>query len=399
MILGRRSPYPDHLGIAPPRLLDDRSTRSSCLGCVNCVDRDRCGGLSVAASVFNCMDYCCGSPSNCDLVCPLAPQIFQNRIREIQGFDMSTISQVQALKWPDLPSVIPLIYHRYRRQRSLRAEAVALSLYQLYDRRTGLPRYSTREQLAAAFRIDPGSTLLLTGTDCDKTIENWWSKVDERLLRNLELLGIDLVTTPNFSLFTNVPRWDNLHSIKRIALSWELLMRAGICAAPHINARNDTDYLNWTEFVIRHPEIKHIAFEFGTGAGYKGRTDWHIAHLLRFAADVARPLGIVLRGRSVAPQLIHAFARVTLIETDSFTKTLRRQRATALGNDLRWSPNPTAQFEPLDELLAHNVANVRAATEAKLVSDRAPSAPSGAPAAHRDYKSGEVSLLNQPGLA
>lgn len=149
-------------------------------------------------------------------------------------------------------------------------------------------------------------------------------------------------------------------------------MRAGICAAPHINARNDTDYLNWTEFVIRHPEIKHIAFEFGTGAGYKGRTDWHIAHLLRFAADVARPLGIVLRGRSVAPQLIHAFARVTLIETDSFTKTLRRQRATALGNDLRWSPNPTAQFEPLDELLAHNVANVRAATEAKLVSDRAP---------------------------
>ena len=74
---------------------------------------------------------------------------------------MSTISQVQALKWPDLPSVVPLIYHRYRRQRPLRAEAVALSLYQLYDRRTGLPRYSTREQLAAAFRIDPGQPCCL----------------------------------------------------------------------------------------------------------------------------------------------------------------------------------------------------------------------------------------------
>jgi hypothetical protein len=345
------------------------------------------------------MDYCCGSPSECDIVCPLAPQTFQNRIREIQSFDLSTIGRVQSLKTPNLPTVMPLIYHSYRRQRTLRADAVALSLYQLYDRRTGLPRYSSREQLAAAFRIDASSTLVLTGTDCDNTIENWWKIADDRLLRNFRQLGIDFVTTPNFSLFTNVPRWDDLHSIKRIALSWELIMRAGISAAPHINARNDTDYLNWTRFVVDHPEITHIAFEFGTGAGYKGRTDWHLAHLLRFAADVPRPLSILLRGRSVAPKLVRAFAHLTVIETDSFTKTIRRQRATLAGDDLRWSPNPTARFEPLDDLLAHNVASVRAATEAKLASQPTVSAPSAAPAAHGDCKSGETSFLDQARFA
>ena len=345
------------------------------------------------------MDYCCGSPSDCDLVCPLAPQTFQNRIREIQGFDLNTIGRVQSLNTPNLPTVIPLIYHPYRRQRSLHAEAVALSLYQLYDRRTGLPKYSSREQLAAAFRLDASSTLVLTGTDCDKTIENWWKKADDRLLRNFKLLGIDFVTTPNFSLFTNVPRWDDLHSIKRIALSWELIMRAGICAAPHINARNDTDYLNWTRFVVDHPEITHIAFEFGTGAGHKGRTNWHLAHLLRFAADVPRPLSILLRGRSVAPQLTRAFARVIVIETDSFTKTIRRQRATPEGDDLRWLPNPTARFEPLDDLLAHNVATVRAATEAKLAEHLAASPLSSAPAAHGDCKSAETSFLDQARFA
>src|SRR5579863_6714067 len=154
MTLGQRPLSSRHPRIAPPQLLHDSSTQSSCLGCVNCVDRNRCGGLSVAAGIFNCMDYCCGSPSECDIVCPLAPQTFQNRIREIQGFDLSTIGRVQSLNTPNLPTVMPLIYHSYRRQRTLRADAVALSLYQLYDRRTGLPRYSSREQLAAAFRID-----------------------------------------------------------------------------------------------------------------------------------------------------------------------------------------------------------------------------------------------------
>jgi hypothetical protein len=54
-------------------------------------------------------------------------------------------------------------------------------------------------------------------------------------------LEIALVTTPNFSLFTNVPRPDNLHAIKRIGLSWAELVAGGVPAALHINARTDYD--------------------------------------------------------------------------------------------------------------------------------------------------------------
>ena len=40
------------------------------------------------------------------------------------------------------------------------------------------------------------------------------------IMSTLRDLGIALVSVPNFSLFLNVPRPDNLHSMKRIALGW-----------------------------------------------------------------------------------------------------------------------------------------------------------------------------------
>lgn len=35
-------------------------------------------------------------------------------------------------------------------------------------------------------------------------------------VRRLRSIGVEMVTTPNFSLFVDGPRWDDLHSIKRI---------------------------------------------------------------------------------------------------------------------------------------------------------------------------------------
>jgi hypothetical protein len=85
-------------------------------------------------------------------------------------------------------------------------------------------------------------------------------------------LGIVLVTAPNYSLILNVPRQDNLHNMKRIALVWAEFMAGGVACALHVNGRTPYDYMRWRDFVAERPEVRHIAFEFGTGAGSSARS-------------------------------------------------------------------------------------------------------------------------------
>jgi hypothetical protein len=176
-------------------------------------------------------------------------------------------------------------------------------------------------------------------------------------LKNLRDLGVDVVTAPNFSLFTDVPRWDNLHNIKRIAIAWADIQAAGIATALHVNARTETDWMRWAEFIRTRDEISCLAFEFGTGAGWPGRTDWHTERLCELARAVGRPLSLVLRGgvRQV-PRLAEAFPSIVFIDTDSYLRTMKRRRAAINAHSrLSWLPEPTGPGEPLDDLLSINV--------------------------------------------
>ena len=75
------------------------------------------------------------------------------------------------------------------------------------------------------------------------------------------------------------------------------------------------------------------------------------------AHDVGRPLHLVVRKISgdILPWLVSAFDRTTVLDTTSFMKTIRRQRAieTASGR-IDWESSPTVQNAPLDKLLTHN---------------------------------------------
>lgn len=51
-----------------------------------------------------------------------------------------------------------------------------------------------------------------------------------------------MVTTPNYSLSIDQPRWDDLHSLKRIAIVHEEFLNEGLPAALHVNARTDKDW-------------------------------------------------------------------------------------------------------------------------------------------------------------
>jgi hypothetical protein len=332
------------------------------IGCSICPEYSICGGLRVAKPLYWCLDYCCGNPKTCDAVCRNNFR-FVEYVREIGGFDLSSVSRAARSNKPVLPVALPMIFHGNSRKLPLQTTAVALPFARMFDRRTGRPRFADRAELCSTFGVATSTTIVLSGTDTDPPIENWWQLGRENrlvVLRELKRWGVVLATSPNYSLFVDQPRWDDLHSMKRIAIIHSEMLNEGFQAALHVNGRTDTDFRRWTDYVRARPEVQILAYEFATGTGWIGRRELHVEWLTSLARDVGRPLDLIIRGGiELVPELEHAFSQVTFIDTAAFMRTMKRRRAVVSETGkLLWLAAPTAIGEPLDELLNYNVATV-----------------------------------------
>ena len=199
------------------RLWHDARRYTPALGCGICPDRDTCGGLRIGRSFYDCLDNCCRQPEACDAVCRTKPREFAQRVREVGGFGFDNVPRAARLPEPPLPPVVPVLFHGSSRETPFAAPVVCLSLFALIARNSGTRRYADATVVADDFRLRAGTPVILTGTANDRPLERWWSLGPVRLdeIRRLRDLGVVLVTSPNFSLFTDRPRWDDMHSMKR----------------------------------------------------------------------------------------------------------------------------------------------------------------------------------------
>jgi len=338
------------------KLRHDGIWHSVQLGCSGCLEKAICGGLAVEANLWNCLSLCCGTPERCDRVCRSNPD-YARRVHEIGGFALTSLSQAPSLAVQTLPMVVPEVFHGDVRRRPFAPAMASVSLYRMFDRRTGEPRYRTHADLCGRFKLSEGTPLLLTGIQRDRPLERWWELGESKrkaIIRATKDCGVILVTTPNYSLFLDRPRWDDLHAIKRIALAHQEFLEAGMPAALHVNGRTEMDFRRWAEFISAHPEVIHVAYEFTTGTGRPTRRRQHAVWLSELAAAVGRPLHLLVRGGvEVLPELCAAFSGVTFLETTAFFKTMMRFRAIK-GWPIHWWPLPTAIGEPLDDLFETN---------------------------------------------
>jgi hypothetical protein len=269
---------------------------------------------------------------------------------------------------PVLPRVVPILYHGSSRMGVVSPGFAALPLCMMFSRRTGATRFGSAAELRAAYRLAPETQLLITGIGEDLPIERWWGHgMDKRaeVIRAMRAAGVSLMTTPNYSVTVNVPRWDDLHAIKRIGLVYAEMIGEGMPTALHINGRTDTDFKHWAEFIVARDEVTHVAYEFTTGTGWTSRRERHAAWLCGLARDVGRPLHLVVRGgNDLLGRFVASFAGVTVLETDSFMWAMKRQQAVLRGNSsIRRRPAPTGKGASLDALLAENILTNRSQIE------------------------------------
>ncbi|MBZ9799709.1 hypothetical protein [Mesorhizobium sp. ES1-4] len=178
------------------------------------------------------------------------------------------------------------------------------------------------------------------------------------MIEGLRMLGVTTITTPNFSVVLDNPRTDDLHAIKRIAITFAEFQQGGIPCALHSHGRTLKDFERWEKFIAEREEISMLAYEFITGPGTKLRKDFHLDRLAELARGAGRSLDIIVRGDpQVIPVLRQHFRRVVYIDTTAFIKTMKRQIAERSSNRrLEWISSPTVGGEDIDRLYSRNVS-------------------------------------------
>jgi hypothetical protein len=339
------------------------------LGCLGCPDLGTCGGMHKKQDAYWCLDDCCGKPDTCDGMCPNNPVGFRDRMREINGLELDNIPRAAPYPAASLPDYIPYLYHGSRRAKPLDLDTVALPLRNFHSP-DGRLRFTSRAEVEARFGIGPQTRIILIGSGRDKAIEAWWKLSERRLpiLAGLRALGVALITGPNYSMFTDEVRYNDMHAMKRIGMAWQEIVAEGVPGAYHLNARTSQDYSRLTVFIAERREVTDVAFEFKTGAAWRTRLPFHVAELVQLAARVGRPLNLVMIGGiTVLPALAATFNRVTYIDTSAFMATMHRQRL-YLNNEgkMKKAAEFTLTGQPIDGLFRENIATMRARIESLL---------------------------------
>jgi hypothetical protein len=145
--------------------------------------------------------------------------------------------------------------------------------------------------------------------------------------------------------------------MKRIAICWHELAVRKIPTALHLNACTDRDWLRWQEFLAAHPEINAVAFEFGTGAAARARSQWHLRHLLAVAEGARRALTLVVRGgQTLLHELRDGFRQVVFIATDPLMRARKRRLLIPGAGGMRMRKRRYQAGAKVDALFLRNLA-------------------------------------------
>ena len=305
---------------------------------------------------------------------PNDPDRFWKLWDDVYGLTNYTIAALRGLDGIALPEYIPQFQYGHQGlTRLFDAPVIAIPLKDLLKKRSDKtygPKFATPEALRAHYKIGIRTKILLVGVSLDKSIEQFWAEHRKHqaseALAKLGLLG---VTTPNFSFFTDVPRFQILRNLKRILLTAERLSNASVPVSPHLNANTDADWTFWLRFLTEHPEITVITVEFQTGWKSDQASEKLLKRLVTLQSELKRPIHPLMVGGG---QLFHSaresFNSFSVIDSRPFMETVHRQKLVRNDNgEYVWRKVETELGAPLDDLLQHNLDSYTAKLNSPVV--------------------------------
>jgi hypothetical protein len=319
------------------------------LGCQHCFAQEACGGFYHPGNL-DCLTYCCNTPASCSYLCPRNNK-FLAIWRDTDGLDIN----IKTLQQHDdqLPTYIPLVQHGSQRCGQLQVPFAAITTFSA-TRRDKATRDMLRDSVALRqrYRLALTVPIILSSIAKDAKLERYWrDRHHHRIIDGIKSLAPAHVIAPNFSLFRDVPRFDNLANIKRSLLCAEELSAAGLSVIPYIAGITAHDWDRWAAFLREHHTIRMVCKEFQTGPSSNIKGAWHIARLEELQQRTGRALHLIaIGGRRHLPRL-RAFPHLTVIDSVPFMRTMHRRILNTGG----WAPAPTPLNAPLDDLLAHNL--------------------------------------------
>lgn len=343
--------------------------------CDDCLLLKRCGGDS-APSLFGRGCHTGGMVGECysnDDMHPAHPERFTALLKDVDGLDSWKFDEFRTPNSFALPSYIPKLENGCRRVLLLEAEWVALPLFKILRRRANGsygPRFHNGEELRRAYRLAPSTQIIAVGVGIDRWLERFWrDHLSGNALAELASLGLAGVTAPNFSMFSDVTRFQHARNQKRMLIACERMSKVGIAVIPHLNASWDGDWIFWTQFMAEHPEIKYVSKEFQTGLSNQNLGEHAIERLATLSFDIGRQIHPILIGggkyfRFATEQFGKHFS---IIDSRPFMLAMSRKvfRYGESGFPLE-KPVTTLPGQGIDHLLYENLLNYPSIMESGL---------------------------------
>jgi hypothetical protein len=223
------------------------------LSCELCPAAARCGGSSNFCLVGRC--------KGCESSQLSRMEVRASVMRLLGGLDLDWPRPVRHHQPRSLPDHLPVLVQAY-------ADPIDIAWVALHAGRVlgvtgrGLtPKH--RRPIREVYRLASRTRLALQFYVEDRVLEGLWAN-RRCVIRELKQLGLDLVLSPNFSVWRDHSRFEQLVQQRRSFAFYHELIEAGLPAIPDVGwSRFEPDGRLWAEWVNGAPDLSAVSIFCG----------------------------------------------------------------------------------------------------------------------------------------
>lgn len=205
-------------------------------------------------------NFCLRADGGCS-DCRSQQELRRRVIQQLGGIDFSWPRPVTHHDPGDLPIHLPVLVQAY--PEPLRLPWVVLHGGRVFGitGRTITPKH--RSGLRDTYRLSPSTRLALELYVEDRVLDGLWAE-RSRLIPELGELGLDLILSPNFSVWRDASRFEQLVQQRRSFAFYHELREAGLPAIPDVGwSRFEPDGRLWAEWINGQPDLHAVSIFCG----------------------------------------------------------------------------------------------------------------------------------------